>query len=41
MPSIRIGVVPPRVKRAEEPKPSSSMASIRYGVVPTPVVHEA
>jgi len=37
MPPVSIGVVPPREKRADEPKPSSSMPSIRYGVVPTPV----
>jgi len=34
MPSIRYGVVPTPVERGEEPKPSSSMASIRIGVVP-------
>ena len=41
MPPVSIGVVPPREKRADEPKPSSSMPSIRYGVVPTPVELDA
>ena len=41
MPPVSIGVVPPQEKRTEKPEPSSSMPSVRYGVVSTPVAHEA